>query len=727
MGGTRYITQKALHGMSAQRTVSIQEAVHMVDNQDLVICSEKFTYLSLRQGAVLTSEKDGQKKKDIVTMYRNRNTDLGDLSLDEYFYSHFCQKVLRENGDRIDITKNRILLPVGQNCKPRFPVTYEYAKGVLIQYKPWSKDKPLTKLLKSPTDTIRTFKHMIDKGQFPTCVKNQYILAMKYSRQHKLELLNSKSVQQPYDMSNMDEEDREAYIAHQQVTHFSDNKHHSNVIDGMTVDIGTHFDWSQTLYKEKRQVTVDGTLWVDKIRAEHDSALKEQADSVDNLVIPKQRNGDEYDAEQMSDEQKAIVYNAVDTVIKFLNNDPSYKPMRATIMGSAGTGKSFIINTIISMVRTLTGSNDTVQIAAPSGAAAFNVQGSTIHNLLGVRVTNPEKGLTDNTKSRLLEQLQRLLVLVIDERSMISSKVLAAAERNTRECIYNGQNSSEIWGGLPVVLLFGDDYQLMPVDKNGAINGYDKRCCGAEQHVTDKMTEAQLFAYRGDWLFTEIMTDQVFFLTKNFRVRCERFKKLLERVRVGRTTEEDADKMMKLHHVFYRADKEFKQEIENHKKTMWLFSNNNDVKRKNVDKLVEVSTNNNLPVARLKCWYDTKKTQGGKERNVYKSHFDINGYKSETDLCVDARVALRNWNILPSAGLYNGSIGTVIEIVYRDDPIGPNDKQHNHLPDYVVVDFPHLKLPPYIEPWDKLHPTVTSKIFTVCCLFHWQSDFLTEN
>ena len=69
MGGTRHINQKVLHGMSAQRTVSIQEAVHMVDNQDLVICSEKFTYLSLRQGAVLTSIKDGQKRKDIVTMY----------------------------------------------------------------------------------------------------------------------------------------------------------------------------------------------------------------------------------------------------------------------------------------------------------------------------------------------------------------------------------------------------------------------------------------------------------------------------------------------------------------------------------------------------------------------------------------------------------------------------------------------------------------------------------
>jgi len=107
-------------------------------------------------------------------------------------------------------------------------------------------------------------------------------------------------------------------------------------------------------------------LWVDKIRAEHDSAVKDQAQAVDNLVIPTQGNGDEYDVEKMPDEQKVIVYNAADTVIKFLNNDSTYKPMRATIMGSGGTGKSFIVNTIISMVMSLTGSNDTVQIVAPS-------------------------------------------------------------------------------------------------------------------------------------------------------------------------------------------------------------------------------------------------------------------------------------------------------------------------------------------------------------------------
>ena len=419
MGGVRYITQKALHGMSAQRTVSIQEAVHMVDNQDLVICSEKFTYLSLRQGAMLTSEETAKKKKDIISMYRNRSKALASLSLDEYFYKHFCKEVLKDYGDTTERTKHRILLPVGQNCKPRYPVTYEYAKGILIQHKPWSKDKTLTKLLKNREKTIFTFTRMMDTQKFPACVRNQYILAMKYSNQRKLEFLNSKSVEQPYNLADATKEERAAYIAHQHVSHFSDNKHHNRVIDGMTVDIGAKHDWSQSTFGEKRDLSCDGTRWVDKIREENEKAVKDQASAVDNLVIPMQRDGEPYDVESMSAEQQKIVYAVVDTVIKFLTNDPDYKPMRATIMGSGGTGKSHIINTIIGMVRKLTGSNDTIQIAAPSGAAAFNVQGSTIHNLLGVRVTSPEKGLTDNAKARLLDQLERLLVLVIDERSMI--------------------------------------------------------------------------------------------------------------------------------------------------------------------------------------------------------------------------------------------------------------------------------------------------------------------
>ena len=135
MGGVRMITQKALHGLSGHRQVSIQEAVHLIDNQSLVICSEKFTTLSIRAGAKLVSEKDG-KQKDIVSMYKNRPPSLNDMSMDEYFYKHFCKEVLKDDGDITERTKHRILLPKGQKFKPKYPVTYEYAKGVLTQHMP---------------------------------------------------------------------------------------------------------------------------------------------------------------------------------------------------------------------------------------------------------------------------------------------------------------------------------------------------------------------------------------------------------------------------------------------------------------------------------------------------------------------------------------------------------------------------------------------------------------
>ena len=58
---------------------------------------------------------------------------------------------------------------------------------------------------------------------------------------------------------------------------------------------------------------------------------------------------------------------------------------------------------------------------------------------------------------------------------MLSSKLVAGAERNLRRCIYGQQNQTELWGGIPVVLIFGDDYQLLPVEDNGAIQGYAKQ------------------------------------------------------------------------------------------------------------------------------------------------------------------------------------------------------------------------------------------------------------
>ena len=45
--------------------------------------------------------------------------------------------------------------------------------------------------------------------------------------------------------------------------------------------------------------------------------------------------------------------------------------------------------------------NDTIQVGAPMGAAAFNVQGSTLHHLLGINMSHPEESLHETTKEQL--------------------------------------------------------------------------------------------------------------------------------------------------------------------------------------------------------------------------------------------------------------------------------------------------------------------------------------
>jgi hypothetical protein len=127
---------------------------------------------------------------------------------------------------------------------------------------------------------------------------------------------------------------------------------------------------------------------------------------------------------------------------------------------------------------------------------------------------------------------------------------------------------------------------------------------------------------------------------------------------------------------------------------------------------IHTSKNNKVPVARLDYCFETNWLSGQQEQTACKNHFDARSYDSHTDICVGARVALSNVNILPEVGLYNGAIGTVVEIIYQDKPVGPNDKEHNHLPDYVVVDFLNLKLPTGIPPWDELHIVIPfGKIF----------------
>jgi hypothetical protein len=71
LSGVKTITKQALYHLAGQCLVSIQEAVHMVDNQELVISSDKMTYLSLAQGQALRDECGMHAKKDLIQLAKD--------------------------------------------------------------------------------------------------------------------------------------------------------------------------------------------------------------------------------------------------------------------------------------------------------------------------------------------------------------------------------------------------------------------------------------------------------------------------------------------------------------------------------------------------------------------------------------------------------------------------------------------------------------------------------
>lgn len=121
------------------------------------------------------------------------------------------------------------------------------------------------------------------------------------------------------------------------------------------------------------------------------------------------------------------------------------------VHGRAGTGKT-------TLIRELTSKGNLRQaIVAPTGVAALNAKGQTIHSFFRIppRIVN----LEDIEPSRKLSQIvNRLDVLIIDEISMVRADVLDVIDKKLRV----NRSKDVPFGGLPI-LMVGDFLQLPPV------------------------------------------------------------------------------------------------------------------------------------------------------------------------------------------------------------------------------------------------------------------------
>ncbi len=127
----------------------------------------------------------------------------------------------------------------------------------------------------------------------------------------------------------------------------------------------------------------------------------------------------------------------------------------AFITGKAGTGKS----TLVRLFMEQTSRN--VLVAAPTGMAALNVGGLTLHRLFSFRpgVTEAMVRSPRYSPAAHRDVLERLDVLVIDEASMVRADLFDAVAAALE--LY-GPRPGERFGGVQLVLV-GDVYQLPPV------------------------------------------------------------------------------------------------------------------------------------------------------------------------------------------------------------------------------------------------------------------------
>jgi ATP-dependent DNA helicase PIF1 len=189
------------------------------------------------------------------------------------------------------------------------------------------------------------------------------------------------------------------------------------------------------------------------------------------------------------------------------------------ITGRAGTGKSTLLTYFRDHAK------KKVVILAPTGVAAVNVSGQTIHSFFHFKpnVTPAAIKKKKNTGKEKTTIYKKLTTIVIDEVSMVRDDLLDCIEKFLR---MNGPDAKLPFGGVQMIFI-GDLYQLPPV-------------------VTS--TEREIFRthYASPYFFNAKVYDQLnmeFVELENvYRQKDDEFVRLLNTIRNRSVTDDDLAK-----------------------------------------------------------------------------------------------------------------------------------------------------------------------------------------
>ena len=156
------------------------------------------------------------------------------------------------------------------------------------------------------------------------------------------------------------------------------------------------------------------------------------------------------DINTLNPQQRAVFTHYVEKYRKILEEQPLEQQF-INIDGTAGCGETYLIRAICQELRRMAdehGAGDPIRVLAPSGVAALNLHGRTVHSLLGLPINTEFVALRGGRLASFQELWQGVLFVIIDEKSMLGLRALAQIYARLRQII----PSDSRFGGLNVAL-----------------------------------------------------------------------------------------------------------------------------------------------------------------------------------------------------------------------------------------------------------------------------------
>ncbi len=292
------------------------------------------------------------------------------------------------------------------------------------------------------------------------------------------------------------------------------------------------------------------------------------------------------------------------------------------LTGKAGTGKTTFLNDFVKRTK------KKYIVVAPTGIAAINAGGVTIHSMFGLplrtflpttdridgSLANNIADLMPHFKYRKdkLKLLREIEVLIIDEVSMLRADVLDMMDFSLRFIRRNNQR----FGGVQM-LFIGDLYQLPPVVR--------------DEHILKICYDSPFFF---DSLAVKDIPLLTIELTKVYRQSDEDFLEILNAIRDGDTANIDFDLLNK------RYDPDFDMGNESY---VYLCSHNKMADEINQEKLAEIKVTPNTYEAKL--FGDFKENQYPNEQFL--------------ELKIGAQVMFIRNDISGEKKYFNGKLGEI--------------------------------------------------------------------